>query len=814
MANYLNLNNGKVLTECELYDLLACGCSRKNYTKWRWENETTHVNHLGRDWWKIWEVTPPSGCSGCEVPINIVAPQTIGTGELGDTLICGDGTWTGTLPITYTYQWYQDGIAIPTQDSNRLVIIEDYIGTEVWCIVTATNACGDGTGESNHVLCYSEPLALTAPQTSGSLLVGGTITRVAGTYAGTTPITLTYQWLNGGGTVLGTGTSYVVQQSDFGGTIRVKEIATNIHGSINQSTSNQTILSAPVNTAINTISGNDYVGQVLTSTTGTFIGTASITYGYQWQRDGVNIVGATASTYTLVSADADKDIRCVVTATNAYYGSATATSSTIYAFTAEYQAIRAEGIAIGATAPSTAQQKLENKILTQMIANGAWTTLDRFGSLATDGDTLWRSMNWKNPSGTKFVFNGSGTMVSLEGYKLDGSTAWIDTNLNLNSATKYTTSNSSIGVYGSGKNFSKGITGGMLWGASDGTFQVYANNQAAATGVWEGRMGSGTTRTTTDIRKAEFHYSQEYNGTNTIIRVGSTAYTTAQTGAYTRPNFNLGIGCRNKTAPDQFSNGTIAYFYIGDSTAPVLVKSVLDSVTPSIFPAVTPAVLQADYDMNNTAKLWQNTAKTTPATVANDPVRVVEPTSGTWGDLVASSDAQRPLIQSWAGPSKLILDFDGTDDSFDLPATITGDHTLLWVAKNDDATNGSHLIYGSNYIPLTGSSYSGNSSYSGEYFVPHPSGTATGGVRVKNQSLAYNVIAVRLNGQEWTSMNGLCESVKASSANSFSWTKLGKEYLANWQLDGKLGRFIYYSGALTDKELQDLIISLNTTYGI
>jgi hypothetical protein len=71
------------------------------------------------------------------------------------------------------------------------------------------------------------------------------------------------------------------------------------------------------------------VGQVLTSTTGTWTGTAPITYSYQWKRGATNI-GTNSSTYTLVAADAGNtsNITCVVTATNAG-GSANATSNTI-----------------------------------------------------------------------------------------------------------------------------------------------------------------------------------------------------------------------------------------------------------------------------------------------------------------------------------------------------------------------------------------------------------------------------------------------------------------------------------------------------
>ena len=84
---------------------------------------------------------------------------------------------------------------------------------------------------------------------------------------------------------------------------------------------------APSNTVAPVISGTAVVGQVLSSTTGTWTGTAPITYSYQWKRGATNI-GTNSSTYTLVSADAGQSITCVVTATNAG-GSANATSNAL-----------------------------------------------------------------------------------------------------------------------------------------------------------------------------------------------------------------------------------------------------------------------------------------------------------------------------------------------------------------------------------------------------------------------------------------------------------------------------------------------------
>lgn len=92
---------------------------------------------------------------------------------------------------------------------------------------------------------------------------------------------------------------------------------------------------APVNTVAPVISGNTQVGQTLTTTDGTWTGDATITFTYQWQRNGVNIASATNNTYVVVEADAGKTnagvaqpITCVVTGTNAS-GNSTGTSNAL-----------------------------------------------------------------------------------------------------------------------------------------------------------------------------------------------------------------------------------------------------------------------------------------------------------------------------------------------------------------------------------------------------------------------------------------------------------------------------------------------------
>ena len=89
--------------------------------------------------------------------------------------------------------------------------------------------------------------------------------------------------------------------------------------------------SPPANTALPGISGTPEVGQTLSSSTGTWSGSPSA-YAYQWKRcdsaggNCASVTGATASRYTLVSADLGKRMRVTVAASNAG-GSGSATSN-------------------------------------------------------------------------------------------------------------------------------------------------------------------------------------------------------------------------------------------------------------------------------------------------------------------------------------------------------------------------------------------------------------------------------------------------------------------------------------------------------
>jgi predicted actin-binding protein len=89
---------------------------------------------------------------------------------------------------------------------------------------------------------------------------------------------------------------------------------------------------APANTSAPTLSGTPSAGSTLSASPGSWSGTATIAYAYQWQRCSSTggscaaISGATAQTYALGSADVGNTVRVVVTATNST-GSSSSTSA-------------------------------------------------------------------------------------------------------------------------------------------------------------------------------------------------------------------------------------------------------------------------------------------------------------------------------------------------------------------------------------------------------------------------------------------------------------------------------------------------------
>lgn len=104
-------------------------------------------------------------------PVNTVAPVITGTFVVGsNAYVSSNGTWTGTPPITYTYQWRRNGVNISGATSNPYVITNSDIGTILTCAVTATNSAGSVTAVSNQ--SSTIPSAVLGSALGGGYFVG------------------------------------------------------------------------------------------------------------------------------------------------------------------------------------------------------------------------------------------------------------------------------------------------------------------------------------------------------------------------------------------------------------------------------------------------------------------------------------------------------------------------------------------------------------------------------------------------------------------------------------------------------------------
>jgi hypothetical protein len=84
----------------------------------------------------------------------------------------------------------------------------------------------------------------------------------------------------------------------------------------------------PVSTALPVLSGATAVGSIITTTSGTWSGTPTPTFSYQWYKGNASILGEVSSTYTIKTDDVGQSINCRVTATNSA-GSASAISNSV-----------------------------------------------------------------------------------------------------------------------------------------------------------------------------------------------------------------------------------------------------------------------------------------------------------------------------------------------------------------------------------------------------------------------------------------------------------------------------------------------------
>ena len=198
--------------------------------------------------------------------VNTVAPSISGTPRDQQTLTADKGTWTGSTPIVYAYQWQRcdaDGgncVDIQGETNVKYDLVVRDIGSTVAVVVTASNPDGSKrvSSEATRRIQAIAVAAQGVPGIVGSASEKETLTASTGSWEGSAP-TFTFQWsrcdrsgLNCVDIQGATDKSYTLTGDDVGYTIRVSVTATN-YSSQAVSTSTWTGITAPDNVAVNVI---------------------------------------------------------------------------------------------------------------------------------------------------------------------------------------------------------------------------------------------------------------------------------------------------------------------------------------------------------------------------------------------------------------------------------------------------------------------------------------------------------------------------------------------------------------------------------
>jgi len=181
-------------------------------------------------------------------PANTKQPNPSGTPQDGQTVTTDNGSWSGSTPITYTYQWQSCTAVNPVctnivgATSSSYAVNASQDGLLLRAVVVATNSFGKSFVTSNLTTAViakaSSPVDSILPVISGTKSVGNTLSASAGSWTGVAANGFTYQWTrcNSNGTACSnvsgaTGTSYGVGLADLGLALRVNVTATNSTGS-------------------------------------------------------------------------------------------------------------------------------------------------------------------------------------------------------------------------------------------------------------------------------------------------------------------------------------------------------------------------------------------------------------------------------------------------------------------------------------------------------------------------------------------------------------------------------------------------------
>jgi len=198
-------------------------------------------------------------------PVNTAEPAITGRPEQGRTLTSSTGSWTGTQPLTFAYQWVRCGADGGRPDGGDCTIISGATGRRYQLVradvdfrmrvrVTATNAQGTQTVASNpSAAVLGPPVNTSLPTVRGTLVSGSVVTADPGSWSGRESISFSYRWVRcntQGGDCLSiggaTGRTYRLTSADVNHRMRFNVTGRNAVGSVTVLSAESPIVTEPL----------------------------------------------------------------------------------------------------------------------------------------------------------------------------------------------------------------------------------------------------------------------------------------------------------------------------------------------------------------------------------------------------------------------------------------------------------------------------------------------------------------------------------------------------------------------------------------
>lgn len=244
-------------------------------------------------------VTAPAGGGASVSSFTVNVPPSIVTHPASQTVAVGSSvtfTVSASSDTALSYQWRFNGANISGATGSSLSRSNLQLTDSGNFDVVVSNAAGSVTS-SSAVLTVAVPPTIASHPQSRTVSVGSAAT-FSVTANGSSPFT--YQWRRNGVNVAGaTGSSYTLaspQFADSGSGFDVR--VSNAVGLITSFLATLTV-NAPPSILVQPVGNSIYVGQNVTFSVSA---TGSTPFTYQWQKNGANISGATASSYSINNA--------------------------------------------------------------------------------------------------------------------------------------------------------------------------------------------------------------------------------------------------------------------------------------------------------------------------------------------------------------------------------------------------------------------------------------------------------------------------------------------------------------------------------